>query len=101
MRYTIRVGKVWKHFETKKDIEKYLKYQKKKRWEIVALNCMAYLGVVNRKQPKQWKIICAYCDGLPARMWFRVYDPNINKFIDRTQLKTKHSDSCCFLCGNN
>lgn len=98
MSYTIRVGKVWKDFETKKDLEKYLKYEKKKRWEIVKINNCGYLGVVNRKQPKQWCMICAATTDFPDDL-FRLYEPLTNKFIDRNQLKTKHRDSCRFLSG--
>ena len=85
MKYTIKVDKVWKDFETKKDIEKYLKFQKKKRWEIVKINGCDYLGVVNRKQPKQWYMICAATTDFPNDL-FRLYEPHTNKFID---LKTK------------
>lgn len=68
-------------FDTKKELEKYLKFQKKKRWEIAKLLGSQWVVVVNRKQPKQWRMVGLCGDGTPLKQWFRTYYAEENRFI--------------------
>ena len=84
MMYSITVDfKTFKsfYFETKKELEKYLKFQKKKRWEIVKIAGTYWLGIVNRKQPKQWRLIGLPDTNCPTHKWFRTYLAEENRFL--------------------
>ena len=76
-------------FDTKEELVKYLKFQKKKRWEVVRIYGMYWLGIVNRKQPKQWRLIGLPDDGCPTDKWFRTYCAETNEFVDLEALREK------------
>ena len=68
-------------FDTKKELDKYLKFQKKKRWEVVRIAGMYWLGIVNRKQPKQWRLIGLPDCGCPTQKWYRTFLAEENRFL--------------------
>lgn len=72
-------------FDTKKELEKYVKFQKKKRWEIVRLVELNALGVVNRKQHKQWKILGFLGHNGVPKDWFRTYNELTNTFVGKNE----------------
>lgn len=83
-RYCIEVNALTEkffEFDTKKELEKYLKFQKKKRWEIAKLLGSQWVVAVNRKQPKQWKMLGLAGSQTPLKQWFRTYYAEENRFI--------------------